>query len=103
MSFFENGEEFEDLQITITLDDGTELECDVLARYPVNGQQYIAVAPVEGSGIEDIYLYRFAEDADGEPVLTVIEDDDEYDVAADRFDEILDEAEYDEWVGEDEK
>lgn len=102
MSFTVHDEEFEDLQITLTLDDGSVLECDVLARFPLDGQQYIALAPVEDSGVEDIYLYRFAEDADGEPVLTVIEDDDEYEAAADRFDEILDEAEYDEWVEEEE-
>ena len=97
-------EEFEDLQITITLEDDSTVDCDVLTRFPLNGQQYIAIAPVEGSGYEDdIYLYRFAEDADGEPLLTVIEDDEEYDAVADRFDEILDEAEYDEWVNGDEK
>ena len=88
-----------DLTITLELDDGTELECDVLARYPVNGQQYIALAPVGSDDIiDDIFLYRFAEDADGEPVLTNIESDEEYDAAADRFDEILDEMEFDDIV-----
>ena len=35
-------------------------------------------------------------------VLENIEDDDEYEIVADAFDELLDEQEYDELVGEDE-
>ena len=51
---------------------------------------------------EDIYLYRFSEDENGQPVLGMIETEDEYEAVADRFDEILDEAEYDEIVGDEE-
>lgn len=83
-----------DLTITLELDDGSEIECDVLTRYPIDGQQYIALAPCGEGDIEEIYLYRFAEDEDGQPVLTNIESEEEYEIAADRFDEILDEAEW---------
>ena len=38
----------------------------------------------------------------GQPNLENIEDDDEYEIVADAFDELLDEQEYDELVGEDE-
>ena len=48
------------------------------------------------------YLYRYSETEDGEPTLDNIEDDDEYEVVADAFDELLDAQEYDELVGEDE-
>ena len=43
-----------------------------------------------------------AEDENGQPNLENIEDDDEYEIVADAFDELLDEQEYDELVGEDE-
>ena len=46
--------------------------------------------------------YRYSEDENGQPNLENIEDDDEYEIVADAFDELLDEQEYDELVGEDE-
>ena len=50
----------------------------------------------------EVYLYRYSETESGEPVLDNIEDDDEYEIVADAFDELLDSQEYDELVGEDE-
>ena len=50
----------------------------------------------------EVYLYRYTEDEDGLPNLENIEDDEEYDIVADAFDELLDEQEYDELIGEDE-
>ncbi len=50
--------------------------------------QYIALLPLneEGETEEgDVYLYRYIENADGEPELQNIEDDDEYEIAADAF------------------
>ena len=56
----------------------------------------------EDSEEGEVYLYRYTEDENGEPNLENIEDDDEYEIVADAFDELLDEQEYDELVGEDE-
>ena len=87
-----------DLTITLELDDGSSLTCDVLTIFSVDGkQQYIALLPQSG-GSDDVFLYRYSEEADGQPILGNIDSDDEFEAAADRFDEILDEAEYDEWV-----
>ena len=94
--------DMEDLSITLELEDGTVLECSVLARFPVDGQQYIALQPEDEEHGEDMYLYRCSEDEHGQPVLGMIETEDEYEAVADRFDEILDEAEYDEIVGDEE-
>lgn len=89
--------------VTLTLDDDTELECIVLTIFPAGDKEYIALLPMDGSEDEEgeVYLYRYEEDADGNPSLSNIEDDDEYDIVADAFDELLDEQEYDELVGED--
>lgn len=100
-------EENEDLMITLELDDNTEVECVVLSIFPVGDKQYIALLPVDtdmDSDEEgDVYLYRYSEDADGQPDLGNIESDEEYEAVADKFDEILDEAEFDEIVdGEEE-
>ena len=38
----------------------------------------------------EVYLYRYSETEDGTPVLDNIVDDDEYEIVADAFDEMLD-------------
>lgn len=48
----------------------------------------------------EVYLYRYSETEDGTPVLDNIMDDDEYEIVADAFDEMLDDQEYDELVSE---
>ena len=57
---------------------------------------------MDGREAEDgeVYLYRYLEDAEGNPDLANIEDDDEYEIVADAFDELLDTEEYDELVAE---
>ena len=94
----------EEMTVTLTLDDGTELECVVLTIFEAADKEYIALLPLDGNEAEDgeVYLYRYEEDADGNPSLDNIEDDDEYEVVADAFDELLDSMEYDEIVSEDE-
>lgn len=99
-----NAEEQDEMTVTLTLDDGNELECVVLTIFPAGKHEYIALLPMEGAEAEDgeVYLYRYSETEDGQPNLENIEDDDEYEIVADAFDELLDEQEYDDLVGEDE-
>lgn len=100
----EDGEEMEEMTVTLTLDDGRELECVVLTIFEAGEREYIALLPMEGEEAEEgeVYLYRYSEDEAGQPNLENIEDDDEYEIVADAFDELLDDQEYDELVGEDE-
>ena len=97
----ESGEE---MTVTLTLDDWKELECVVLTIFPAANKEYIALLPMEDEEAEEgeVYLYRYTEDEDGQPNLENIEDDEEYEIVADAFDELLDEQEYDELIGEDE-
>ena len=85
----------EDLVVTLELDDDTEVECGVLSIFDIEDQDYIVLIPLneDGSGNDDgeIYLYRYSEDTDGNPILENIESDEEYKLVADRFDEVLDE------------
>lgn len=90
-------DENESLTVTLTLDNGEELECAVLTIYEVEGQEYIALLPLDEEGNNDegqVFLYRFSEKSQGEPELENIEDDDEYERAADKFDEWLDSQEF---------
>ena len=95
----------DEMFVTLTLDDDTEVECIVITIFVAGEKDYIALLPIDDENEDEgeVYLYRYSEDAEGNPILENIESDDEYEVVADRFDEWLDEQEYDEIVGEDEE
>lgn len=95
----------EEMFVTLTLDDDTEVECIVITIFEAAKKDYIALLPIDDENEDEgeVYLYRYSEDAEGNPILDNIESDDEYEVVADRFDEWLDEQEYDELVEEDEE
>ena len=90
----------EEVTVTLTLDNDETLECAVLTIYEVAGQEYIALLPMNDEENEDgdVYLYRYVVTEDGEPTLENIEDDDEYEAAADAFDEWLDEQEFEDMI-----
>lgn len=84
--------------VTLTLDNGEVLECAILTIFPVQEKQYIALLPLNENGENEdgeVFLYRF-EEVDGNPTLDNIEDDDEYEMVADAFDELMDEQEFEE-------
>lgn len=86
-----------DILVTLELDDGTQTECEILTIFTVGERDYIALLPQDERGEEgEVYIYRYAEDADGSPSLDNISDDEEYEAVSDRFDELLDEAEFNE-------
>ena len=98
----EFNDEYDEATVSMTLEDGTELECDVIAIFPVNGQDYIALLPIEDFEKDDaeVFIYRYTEDAEGNPGIETITDEEEYEIAADAFDEQLDEEEFEELVSE---
>lgn len=101
----ENNMSEEEATVTLTLDDDTEVECAIVSIFPAGDKEYIALLPLEETDAEEgeVFIYRYSESADGEPNLENIEDDDEYDIVADAFDELLDSEEYDEIVGDEEE
>ena len=90
-----NEEEIFDPQemfVTLDLDDGSQLECQILTIFDVDNQNYIALVPVDND--EEVIFYRYFEDEEGNPSLENIDSDDEFDAVSDRFDELLDEEEF---------
>ena len=87
-----------DMQVTLSLHDGSEVECAILTIFELEEQNYIALLPLDEDGNEneegEVFIYRYFEDEEGNPSLENIEDDEEYEAVADRFDELLDEAAY---------
>lgn len=89
--------------VTLTLDSGEVLECAILTIFPAGDNQYIALLPLNENGENEdgeVFLYRFKE-VDGNPTLENIEDDEEYEIAADAFDEYMDEQEFEAMGDED--
>lgn len=88
----------EEVTVTLTLDNDEVIECAVLTIFEAGEHQYIALLPLDGNEEEegDIYLYRYIDTDPENPDLENIEDDEEYEIAADAFDEWLDEQEFDE-------
>ena len=66
--------------MTITDEDGTEYELEVLSTIEYNGFSYLAVIPADGThgegGEYEVSILKSIEE-DGEPILCAIEDDDE--------------------------
>ena len=92
------------MTVELTLDNDEVVECAILTLFEAGGKEYIALLPLNEDGETedgDVYLYRYTEDANGEPELENIEDDDEYEIVADAFDEWMDTQEFEE-SGDDE-
>ena len=100
----QNYDQEEEITVTLDLDDGP-LECSVVTVLEAGGKEYIALLPQSGPDAESgsVYLYRYSVDGNGEPVLGYIDDDDEYELASDAFDEYLDSVEFDELITEDDR
>ena len=95
--------EEETLTVTLTLDNDEVLECAVLTIFETLGKKYIALLPLDENGENengDVFLYRYIDTDPEAPDLENIIDDDEYEAAADAFDEWLDEQEFEDIVEE---
>ena len=84
-------------EVILTLDDDTELKCVVVAQFDVKGQDYIALMPVEDDSYQEILLYR-AEYGEGEEFeVSLIEDQEEFDIVSDAYYENVD-FDFDEYL-----
>ena len=89
----------DDIRVTLNMDDGSDVECRILTIFEVDGQDYIALLPLDEDGNDneegEVFIYRYFEDENGEPSLDNITSDEEYEAVSDRFDELLDEELFD--------
>ncbi len=94
----------EEMTVELELDEGT-VTCEVITIFSVGDKDYIALLP---KGHEEdpeggVWIYGYKEneeDPNEEPELIYIDDEAEYEAAADAFDEYLDECEFDEMQDE---
>ncbi|MBQ6440964.1 MAG: DUF1292 domain-containing protein [Lachnospiraceae bacterium] len=82
----------EDVRVTLELDEGDAVECRILTIFSAGGRDYIALIPQDENGEDnadgEIYLYRYAEDEEGNPSLDNIETDEEYELASAAFSDL---------------
>lgn len=98
----------EEMTVTLNLEDDTQVTCAVITIITVKERDYIALLPLDENGDNkdgEVWFYGYSEDESDpnkEPVLSYIDDDDEYELVADAFDEYLDNCEFDEIVSDEE-
>lgn len=100
----------EEMTVTLDLEDGTTVTCSIVTILTVNKQDYIALLPLDDKGENEdgeVWFYRYSENEKNpneEPELAYIDDDEEYEIVSDAFDEYLDNVEFDELLeGEEEE
>lgn len=77
--------------ITLEFDDGEDVECEIMGVFDVEGKDYIALIPLDGS--DDVYIYGYKEIGDDEFELVDIDDDKEFEKVVAEFDKIVVEEE----------
>lgn len=98
----QNNEYDEEMTVSMTLDDGTEVTCAIITILTVSEKDYIVLLPLDENGENEdgeVWIYGYKEDENDpnvEPELFFIDDDEEYEAVSDAFDEYLDRSEFDE-------
>lgn len=94
----------EEMTVTINVD-GDDVDCAIVTIFQgPNDNDYIALLPLDENGENhdgEVWIYGYKEnpnDPNEEPELIYIEDEAEYELAADAFDEYLDNVEFDEML-----
>ena len=77
--------------ITLEFEDGEDVECEIMGVFDVEGQDYIALIPLDES--DDVYIYGYNEIGEDEFELVDIDDDSEFEKVVAEFDKIVAEEE----------
>lgn len=95
-----NNEEMNENIITLTDEDGKDIDFEIIADAELDGVVYYAMAPIGGAetneGIVEYVLLKLEQDENGEDMFVTVDDEDEFDKVADFFDDMFDsEEDYD--------
>jgi len=90
----------DELTVLIPMEDGTELECDVVLIFELEGQDYVALYPTLGEP-DEIYLLRCEYNGGDDMQLEEIDDDDEFNDVLEAYNTIVEEDEWNELLGGD--
>lgn len=82
--------EFEETMVTLTDENGMDRDFYVDEIYEVNEQLYAALIPGDVENITEYYVFRIKDLGNDDFELEDITEEDEYDAAADAYEERLD-------------
>lgn len=83
--------------ISLTDEDGSQMDFELIGTVEYNGKEYYALIPLEDNDDESYVILRAEDAEDGDTNLVTIDDDEEYDYVADLIeDEFFSEIDYDE-------
>lgn len=92
----------EEMTVELKLEDGRDVVCEVITILEVGGLDYVVLAPKQDEILDpeqEVWFYKYSENPDDpneEPVLSYIEDDLEYEIVLDAFEEYMDNQYFDE-------
>ncbi len=82
--------EFQETMVTLTDDDGQERDFYVDEIYEASGRLYAALIPGDEENITEYYVFRLKDLGNDDFELEDIDNEEEYDAAADAYEEKLD-------------
>lgn len=96
--FFSEESEY-DAVITITDENDKDIDAEIIASIEVEelGKEYVAVLPLETPeqlGESEAIILEYNEDAEGNPVFSAVEDDDEFEIVSSAFNQFFSEEEF---------
>ena len=80
-------EDDEPIIITLEFDDGVEVEAETMGVFEVDGNEYIALEPLDGS--DDVLIFGYKDINDEDFELIDIEDEKEFERVVSVFDSIM--------------
>ena len=75
--------------ITLEFDDDETIECEIMGIFDYEGNDYIALIPMDDS--DDVYIYGYKEVGEDEFEIVDIEDDELFAKVVEEFDAIMSE------------
>lgn len=76
--------------LTLEFDNGDVIECEEIGVFECDGDDYIALIPLDDS--DDVYIYGYEEDGDEFEIFDIV-DDAVFQKACEKFDDLMQEQE----------
>jgi uncharacterized protein YrzB (UPF0473 family) len=101
---FDESEDLDDDDlVTITDEDGKDIDCAILAVIEHGGQEYALLSPVDQLQADeeslDMYIFAYSVDDDGQQLFTSVDDDDTYEAVCAEFSLLIDQEQQEEAKG----
>ena len=73
--------------ISLQDENGEDQEFEIIATLEINEDEYAVLLPLDGS--DEAVIFKVVEELDGESVLEYVNDDDEFDMVAKAYEELV--------------